>query len=215
MCLRFADMERKLGEIDRARAIYAHCSQICDPRVRFSTCYFMCWVSHDDLTHNNISFKSYSSFCHISSSQSHILLFQCNICFTYLHIPIVDNEWCSRVLQTFGKLGKNLKSNMAMKILFERCCVSREVFKLCSILRFATCHSCITFLWSVGLKFSIVHLKLVYYLFACHFDNVIFATYACFMHATNLVNSRIFQPSMLFAIFSAFLLIAFLSNESR
>ena len=26
-------MERKLGEIDRARAIYVHCSQICDPRV--------------------------------------------------------------------------------------------------------------------------------------------------------------------------------------
>lgn len=33
MCLRFADMETKLGEIDRARAIYAHCSQLCDPRV--------------------------------------------------------------------------------------------------------------------------------------------------------------------------------------
>ncbi|KAJ8956855.1 hypothetical protein NQ318_014270, partial [Aromia moschata] len=33
MCVRFADMETKLGEIDRARAIYAHCSQICDPRV--------------------------------------------------------------------------------------------------------------------------------------------------------------------------------------
>lgn len=31
-CLRFADLERKLGEIDRARAIYAHCSQMCDPR---------------------------------------------------------------------------------------------------------------------------------------------------------------------------------------
>ncbi|XP_041370766.1 pre-mRNA-splicing factor SYF1-like [Gigantopelta aegis] len=33
MCLRFADLEKKLGEIDRARAIYAHCSQICDPRI--------------------------------------------------------------------------------------------------------------------------------------------------------------------------------------
>ncbi|XP_038596385.1 pre-mRNA-splicing factor SYF1 [Tachyglossus aculeatus] len=32
MCLRFADMECKLGEIDRARAIYSYCSQICDPR---------------------------------------------------------------------------------------------------------------------------------------------------------------------------------------
>ncbi|CAI9716217.1 pre-mRNA-splicing factor SYF1-like [Octopus vulgaris] len=33
MCLRFADLERKLGEIDRARAIYGHCSQMCDPRI--------------------------------------------------------------------------------------------------------------------------------------------------------------------------------------
>ncbi|XP_015680994.1 pre-mRNA-splicing factor SYF1 [Protobothrops mucrosquamatus] len=32
MCLRFADMESKLGEIDRGRAIYSYCSQICDPR---------------------------------------------------------------------------------------------------------------------------------------------------------------------------------------
>ena len=33
MCTRFADLERKLGEIDRARAVYSHASQICDPRV--------------------------------------------------------------------------------------------------------------------------------------------------------------------------------------
>ena len=33
MCLRFAQLERKLGEIDRERAIYAHASQFCDPRV--------------------------------------------------------------------------------------------------------------------------------------------------------------------------------------
>ena len=33
MCLRCSSMERKLGEIDRARAIYAHASQFCDPRV--------------------------------------------------------------------------------------------------------------------------------------------------------------------------------------
>ncbi|KAN0075349.1 hypothetical protein V8E55_011372 [Tylopilus felleus] len=33
MSLQFAALERKLGEIDRARAIYAHASQFCDPRV--------------------------------------------------------------------------------------------------------------------------------------------------------------------------------------
>ena len=35
MCMRFAELERKLGEIDRARAVYMHASQIADPRVSF------------------------------------------------------------------------------------------------------------------------------------------------------------------------------------
>lgn len=33
MCLKFAEMERRLGEIDRARAIYGHASQFSDPRI--------------------------------------------------------------------------------------------------------------------------------------------------------------------------------------
>lgn len=33
MCVKFAEMERRLGEIDRARAIYGHASQFADPRV--------------------------------------------------------------------------------------------------------------------------------------------------------------------------------------
>lgn len=33
MCMRFAELEMKLKEIDRARAIYRQCSQMCDPRV--------------------------------------------------------------------------------------------------------------------------------------------------------------------------------------
>lgn len=32
MCLKFAEMERRLGEVDRVRAIYGHASQFCDPR---------------------------------------------------------------------------------------------------------------------------------------------------------------------------------------
>lgn len=32
MCLRYANLETKLGCIDRARALYTHCSQFCDPR---------------------------------------------------------------------------------------------------------------------------------------------------------------------------------------
>ena len=34
ICLRFAEMERQLGEIDRARAVFVHASQFCDPRRR-------------------------------------------------------------------------------------------------------------------------------------------------------------------------------------
>ena len=32
MCQRYANLERKLGEVDRARAIYMHGSQEVDPR---------------------------------------------------------------------------------------------------------------------------------------------------------------------------------------
>ena len=34
MCLRFAVLESKLGEMDRARAIYAHASQFCNPKTQ-------------------------------------------------------------------------------------------------------------------------------------------------------------------------------------
>lgn len=50
MCLRFAEMETKLGEIDRARAIYAHCSQICDPRV--TTEFWQTWKEFE-VRHGN------------------------------------------------------------------------------------------------------------------------------------------------------------------
>ena len=31
--LRYAELEMKIGEIDRARAIFAHCANICNPDV--------------------------------------------------------------------------------------------------------------------------------------------------------------------------------------
>uniref|UniRef100_M4BDI9 Uncharacterized protein n=2 Tax=Hyaloperonospora arabidopsidis (strain Emoy2) TaxID=559515 RepID=M4BDI9_HYAAE len=49
LCLKFAQMETKLGEFDRARAIYAHASQFCDPRLH-ETSFWKVWhefeVSH-------------------------------------------------------------------------------------------------------------------------------------------------------------------------
>ncbi|EPY53628.1 complexed with Cdc5 protein Cwf3 [Schizosaccharomyces cryophilus OY26] len=41
VCLRYAEMETRLGEIDRARAIFTHGSQYCDPRVE--TEYWQRW----------------------------------------------------------------------------------------------------------------------------------------------------------------------------
>ncbi|CAF0745903.1 unnamed protein product [Adineta steineri] len=50
MCLRYADLERKLGEIDRARAIYSHCSQMCDPRIH--TDFWQTWKEFE-IKHGN------------------------------------------------------------------------------------------------------------------------------------------------------------------
>lgn len=49
MCRRFARMERKLGEIDRARAIYAHASQFCDPRIEPE--FWQEWNDFESMSH--------------------------------------------------------------------------------------------------------------------------------------------------------------------
>ncbi|PBP17734.1 pre-mRNA-splicing factor SYF1 [Diplocarpon rosae] len=55
MCMKFADMEKRLGEIDRARAIYGHASQFCDPR----TCpqFWQKWESFEVQHGNEDTFK--------------------------------------------------------------------------------------------------------------------------------------------------------------
>ncbi|KZF23278.1 TPR-like protein [Xylona heveae TC161] len=55
MCLKFADMERRLGEIDRARAIYGHASQFCDPRV--SPGFWSKWEAFEVQHGNEDTFK--------------------------------------------------------------------------------------------------------------------------------------------------------------
>ena len=51
MCLEYAEMERKLGEIDRARAIYQHGSQFVDTR-RDPIHYWNSWKIFEE-THGN------------------------------------------------------------------------------------------------------------------------------------------------------------------
>ena len=54
-CLRFAEMERRLGEIDRARAIYGHGSQFCDPRT--SPTFWSKWEAFEVQHGNEDTFK--------------------------------------------------------------------------------------------------------------------------------------------------------------
>lgn len=55
MCLKFAEMERRLGEIDRARAIYGHASQFCDPRTNAG--FWQKWESFEVQHGNEDTFK--------------------------------------------------------------------------------------------------------------------------------------------------------------
>ena len=55
MCLKFAEMERRLGEIDRARAIYGHGSQFSDPRT--NPTYWQKWESFEVQHGNEDTFK--------------------------------------------------------------------------------------------------------------------------------------------------------------
>jgi pre-mRNA-splicing factor SYF1 len=57
MCIRFAALERKLGEIDRARSIYAHGSQFCDPRINPD--YWATWHSFELDTGSEDTFREY------------------------------------------------------------------------------------------------------------------------------------------------------------
>ncbi|KAL8865415.1 MAG: hypothetical protein Q9174_006897, partial [Haloplaca sp. 1 TL-2023] len=55
MCLKFAEMERRLGEIDRARAIYGHGSQFCDPRT--TPAFWKRWEAFEVAHGNEDTFK--------------------------------------------------------------------------------------------------------------------------------------------------------------
>jgi len=64
MCLRFANMERRVGEVDRARAIYAHGSQFADPRT--SPAYWETWHAFEVKHGNEDTFKvllPFTDFC--------------------------------------------------------------------------------------------------------------------------------------------------------
>lgn len=55
LCLEFAEMERKLGEVDRARAILAHGSQFADPRTELQ--YWKVWREFEEAHGNEDTFR--------------------------------------------------------------------------------------------------------------------------------------------------------------
>jgi pre-mRNA-splicing factor SYF1 len=55
LCLEFADKEKKLGEIDRARAIYVHGSQFADPRRESD--YWTRWKEFEEAHGNEDTFR--------------------------------------------------------------------------------------------------------------------------------------------------------------
>ena len=55
MCIEFATMESKLGEVDRARAIYQHGSQFADPR-KFGD-YWAKWKQFEEMYGNEDTFR--------------------------------------------------------------------------------------------------------------------------------------------------------------
>lgn len=107
MSLRYAQMERALGEIDRARAIYSHCSEICDPRVS-SLLFFLNFP---------FFFLEGNVYC------VNRLAIDC-----WLVVDVSNSTFRSTVCS--GRLGKSLKSNTETRTLSERCCVSRDLYRL-------------------------------------------------------------------------------------
>ena len=55
LCLEFAEMERKLGEIDRSRAVLQHGSQFADPRKDIT--YWKKWVAFEEAHGNEDTFR--------------------------------------------------------------------------------------------------------------------------------------------------------------
>lgn len=51
--LQYAEMETNLGELDRARALYVHCSQFCDPKTILS--FWKKWENFEVITKNILS----------------------------------------------------------------------------------------------------------------------------------------------------------------
>ena len=55
IALRFADMETKLGEIDRARAIYVYASQFCNPQLQVA--FWSTWKEFEKHHGNTDTYK--------------------------------------------------------------------------------------------------------------------------------------------------------------
>lgn len=108
MCLKFAEMERRLGEIDRARAIYGHASQFCDPRMNPG--FWQKWEAFEVQHGNEDTFKEmlrikrsvqaqYKYFFHYSISEAYTDLQLARTSISSLHKPLREVSSSSKKKQ--------------------------------------------------------------------------------------------------------------------
>lgn len=147
MCLRFADLERKLGEIDRARAVYMHASQMADPRVcsyllRFSRASFPLKELETNLNKSDSPRSSPHLNCHAMRVQAYVSspsrffeqIGQIDPNEGRFSLQYSRESYCFslifRPLQHSGKNGMTLKFGMETRIHSEKCYASREACRL-------------------------------------------------------------------------------------
>lgn len=85
MCLKYAELERNLGEIDRARAIYVFASQFADPRS--DPDFWKVWKDFEIQHGNEDTFREMlrigrsvsASYSQVTIIYSHFLGLECSI----------------------------------------------------------------------------------------------------------------------------------------
>lgn len=112
MCLRYAELEKNLGEIDRSRALYKHASQFADPRSDpdFWTKWHDFEVQHgnEDTFREMLRIKRSVSASYSQVKTQHLQFASCPVfCFLFKKRPLTfylfaDTLYSTRVLDAKG-----------------------------------------------------------------------------------------------------------------
>eukprot|EP01117_Protostelium_nocturnum_P018956 TRINITY_DN805_c0_g1_i2.p1 TRINITY_DN805_c0_g1~~TRINITY_DN805_c0_g1_i2.p1 ORF type:complete len:352 (+),score=124.01 TRINITY_DN805_c0_g1_i2:497-1552(+) len=103
MCLRLIELERRLGEVDRARAVFTHCSQFCDPR---SDTLF--WQKWKDFEQNHGNRDTYTELLRIKRSVEA----QYSASINFMAAEVIAGNIMKAPQQTFVSSGGNTMSDL-------------------------------------------------------------------------------------------------------